>query len=139
MTALDDDGSKILLFTVFHHCCTEDIILLETILVEPAYKQPIPHGLPVIASLANIEKYICVVPEEFLHDTDDGHLYLLVAWRSLLVGVLDVKSVCTRLPYRRIVAKANFIDDTMIRDKEIVIVRFIPDLIRASEIQLYQI
>lgn len=41
--------------------------------------------------------------------------------------------------YRRIVAKANFIDDTMIRDKEIVIVRFVPDLIRASEIQLYQI
>lgn len=139
MTALDDDGSKIFLFTVFHHCSTENIILLEAIFVEPAYKQTIPHGLLVIASLANIEKYVCVVPEEFLHDTDDCHLNLLVAWRNLLVGVLDVKSVRTRLPYRRIVAKADFIDDTIIRDKEIVIVRFIPDLIRASEIQLYQI
>ena len=113
--------------------------MLETILVEPAYKQSIPHGLLVIACLANIEKYICVVPEEFLHDTDDGHLNFLVAWRSLLVGILDIKSVRTGLPYRRIVAKADYIDDTMIRDKEIVIVRFIPDLIRASEIQLYQI
>ena len=139
MTALNDDGSKILLFTIFHHCSTEDIILLETILVKPAYKQPIPHGLLVIASLANIEKYVCVDPEEFLHDADDGHLNLLVTWRSLLVGILDVKCICTRLPYRRIVAKADFIDDTIIRDKEIVIVRFIPDLIRASEIQLYQI
>lgn len=113
--------------------------MLETILVKPANKQSIPHGLLVIASLANIEKYVRIVPEKFLHDADDGHLNLLVAWRSLLVSVLDVKSVRTRLPYRRIVAKADFIDDTIIRDKEIVIVRFIPDLIRASEIQLYQI
>lgn len=56
-----------------------------------------------------------------------------------MIGVLDVEGISTRFPYRRIIPETDFVDNSIISCKEIVTLRFAPNLIRALVIQLYQI
>ena len=68
-----------------------------------------------------------------------GLLNLYIIGRCFVIGVLDVESISTRFPYRRIIPETDFVDNSIISCKEIVTLRFAPNLIRALVIQLYQI